>query len=87
MMKTTVKSVPCLKITVPFTRNGVTSTASKTVRRAYAAAQFYAAYKNREWWNTRSQTAPVGQDRYVQSDARYDRLYRRALRVFKQYLP
>jgi hypothetical protein len=86
-MKTTVKTVPCLKITVPFTMNGVTRPASKTIRRARVAAEFYAAHLNREWWNSYSQMAPVGQGRYVQMDARYDRLYRRALQVFKQYLP
>jgi hypothetical protein len=86
-MKTTVKSMPCLRITVHRTRNGVKISESKTVRKASAAAKFYTLCKNTEWWDTYSQVAPVGYVRYIQMDARYDRLYRRTLRVFKQYLP
>ena len=84
-MKTVVRQMPCLKITIK-TTFGQGHNWSKSCRRAYAAAEFYAGIKNLEWWKTVGHLTQRP-DRYTEKDARYDRLYRRALRVFKQYLP
>jgi hypothetical protein len=87
-MKTVVREIPCLKVTVRTASvlGGWKNTSSKTCRKAHVAAEFYARTKNYEWW---SNTGHLGRQphRYVEKDARGQRLYRRALRVFKQYLP
>jgi hypothetical protein len=87
-MKTVVREIPCLKITVRTTSllGGRKSTSSKTCRQAHVAAEFYARTKNYEWWANTGHLMPQSH-RYVEKEARGERLYRRALRVFKQYLP
>ena len=92
-MKTVVKILPRARITVPLKWvDGTIRTESKICNTARSAAQFYAGEKcynyncciveltGIEYW----QQTPAQQ---AAGDARYERMYRRALRVFKQYLP
>jgi hypothetical protein len=87
-MTTVVRSVPCLRITVKTASllGDWKNTSSKTCRQARVAAEFYARTKNHEWWSNTGHLTKRP-DRYTEKDARYDRLYRRVLQVFKQYLP
>jgi hypothetical protein len=92
-MKTIVVVQPRLKITVPLKWvDGTIRTKSKTCVTAKSAAEFYAGAKNYnhnlcieqviglQYW----QLTPAQQ---AQCEARGKRIYRRVIRVFKQYLP
>jgi hypothetical protein len=86
MVKTIVKQVPSLKVTVKIVKGSRQRTSSKICRQARVAATFYTIAKNDEWWSNTGHLT-LQPNRYAEMDSRYDRLYRRALKVFKQYLP
>ncbi len=77
--------VQVFRLTVHTTSRGKTTQVTKRVSKAIQAADFYALHNNHAWWETIGHTAT--QNRYQTLDARYDRLHRRALKVFQQYLP
>ena len=85
-MKTIVKQLPCLKITVNTVINDRVRSMSKSCRLAHRAAAFYAFEKKIEWYN-RDQGPARDAAYFATADRRYKRHLRRVLKVFKQYLP
>jgi hypothetical protein len=92
-MKTIVAVQPRVKITVPLKWvDGTIYTKSKTCVTAKSAAEFYTGAKN---YNHNLCTEQVTRLQYWQLtpaqqagiEERGSRMYRRVLRVFKQYLP
>lgn len=83
MSKTMLTPITVMKLTV-VGRNGRVS--SKRVSKAVVAADFYATQKWHQWWTDKGHKH-VGPDRYPRSNSYLEKLYRRALPVFKKYLP
>ena len=95
-MKTIVKPIPCLKLTV-YTNLGYKRSITQQTQicyKAHAAAKFFSSYKNADWADkvgllessinsTRSEFLASAKH----SELREARLYRRALKVFQNYLP
>jgi hypothetical protein len=95
-MKTIVKPIPCLKITL-YTNLGYRRSIAQRTQicyKAVAAAKFFSSYKHADWtdkvrlaesWGNSTRSEFLASVKH--SDLRYERLYRRALKVFQNYLP
>jgi hypothetical protein len=95
-MKTVIKSIPCLKLTV-YTNLGYKGSITQRTQicyKAHAAAKFFSSFKNADWVNKAGIYDNVDKtsrseflDNVDHANLREARLYRRALKVFQNHLP
>ena len=95
-MKTVIKPIPCLKLTV-YTNLGYKRSITQQTQicyKAHAAAKFFSSFKHADWadkvrlaesWGNSTRSEFFASVKH--SDLREARLYRRALKVFQKYLP